>query len=96
MMTSRTVVAKSPLYKAAAFAGGLGLSMFSYPVHAAPSTIGGTVQGLYDTLLNTMKNGRILGQSGPSQSWSRSLLALAAISNCFGLLATLLGYLQPL
>jgi phospholipid transport system substrate-binding protein len=64
MMTSRTVVAKSSLYKAAAFAGGLGLSMFSYPVHAAPSTIGGTVQGLYDTLLNTMKNGRILGQSG--------------------------------
>jgi phospholipid transport system substrate-binding protein len=64
MMTSRTVVTKSPLYKAAAFAGGLGLSMFSYPVHAAPSSIGDTVQGLYDTLLNTMKNGRILGQSG--------------------------------
>jgi phospholipid transport system substrate-binding protein len=63
-MTSRMVTAKSPLYKAAAFAGGLGLSMFSYPVHAAPSAIGGTVQGLYDTLLNTMKNGRILGQSG--------------------------------
>ena len=64
MMTSRTVLAKSSFYKAAAFAGGLGLSMFSYPAHAAPSTIGDTVQGLYDTLLNTMRNGRILGQSG--------------------------------
>ena len=63
-MTSRTVLAKSSFYKAAAFAGGVGLSMFSYPTHAAPSTIGDTVQGLYDTLLNTMRNGRILGQSG--------------------------------
>ena len=63
-MTAPTVVAKSPLYKAAAFAGGLALSMFSYPVDAAPSSISDTVQGLYDALLNTMKNGRILGQSG--------------------------------
>jgi phospholipid transport system substrate-binding protein len=38
--------------------------MFSYPVHAAPASGGDTVQGLYDTLLGTMKNGRILGQSG--------------------------------
>jgi phospholipid transport system substrate-binding protein len=53
-----------PLWKAAAFAAGLGLSMLSYPVHAAPSSGGDTVQGLYDALLSTMKNGRILGQSG--------------------------------
>jgi phospholipid transport system substrate-binding protein len=52
------------LWKAAAFAAGLGLSMLSYPVHAAPSSGGDTVQGLYDALLSTMKNGRILGQSG--------------------------------
>ena len=52
------------MWKAAAFAAGLGLSMLSYPVHAAPSSGGDTVQGLYDALLSTMKNGRILGQSG--------------------------------
>jgi len=53
-----------PLWKAAAFAAGLGLSMLSYPVHAAPASSGDTVQGLYDALLGTMKNGRTLGQSG--------------------------------
>ncbi|HEY4859680.1 MAG TPA: ABC transporter substrate-binding protein [Xanthobacteraceae bacterium] len=52
------------MWKAAAFAAGLGLSMLSYPVHAAPSSGGDTVQGLYDALLSTMKNGWILGQSG--------------------------------
>jgi len=58
------IVSKLPLCKAVAFAAGLGLSMLSYPVHAAPTSGGDTVQGLYDALLNTMKNGRILGQSG--------------------------------
>ena len=53
-----------PWCKALAFAAGLGLSMLSYPVHAAPSSGGNTVQGLYDALLSTMKNGRTLGQSG--------------------------------
>ena len=52
-------VPKMPLYKAMAFAAGLGLSMLSYPLHAAPSSSGDTVQGLYDALL-----GRTLGQSG--------------------------------
>jgi phospholipid transport system substrate-binding protein len=33
-------------------------------VHAAPSSGGDTVKGLYDSLLSTMKNGRMLGQSG--------------------------------
>jgi phospholipid transport system substrate-binding protein len=47
-----------------AFAVGLALSAPSYPVHAAPSSGGDTVQGLYNALRSTMKNGRILGQSG--------------------------------
>src|SRR5271155_861493 len=55
---------KIPLRKAVAFAAGLALSALSYPVHAAPSGGGDTVQGLYNALLSTMKNGRILGQSG--------------------------------
>jgi len=57
-------VRKRPLWKGVAFAAGLGLSMLSHPVHAAPASGGDTVQGLYDALLNTMKNGRTLGQSG--------------------------------
>ena len=52
------------LPKAVAFAAGLGLSMLSHPLHAAPASGGDTVQGLYDALLHTMKNGRTLGQSG--------------------------------
>jgi phospholipid transport system substrate-binding protein len=63
-MTISSFVPKMPLCKAVAFAGGLGLSMLSYPVHAAATSGGDTVQGLYDALLGTMKNGRILGQSG--------------------------------
>ena len=55
---------KTPLRKAVAFAAGLGLSILSCPLHAAPASGGDTVQGLYDVLLSTMKNGRILGQSG--------------------------------
>jgi len=51
-------------WKAAALVSGIGLGMLSYPVHAAPSSGGDTVKGLYEVLLNTMKNGRILGQSG--------------------------------
>src|SRR6266704_1736374 len=38
--------------------------MAPYPGHAAPGGGGDTVQGLYDALLSTMKNGRTLGQSG--------------------------------
>ncbi len=58
------IVPRIPLWKAVAFAAGLGLSSLSYPVHAAATSGGDTVQGLYDALLSTMKNGRILGQSG--------------------------------
>src|SRR5689334_5806090 len=38
--------------------------MLSYPLHAAAVSGGDTVQGLYEVLLTTMKNGRTLGQSG--------------------------------
>ena len=55
---------RMPLRKAMAFAAGVGLSMLSYSLHAAPASSGDTVQGLYDALLSTMKNGRTLGQSG--------------------------------
>jgi phospholipid transport system substrate-binding protein len=55
---------KTTVWKAAALAAGFGLAMLSYPVQAAPTSGGDTVQGLYDVLLGTMKNGRTLGQSG--------------------------------
>ena len=57
-------VPKMPLWKAMAFAGGVVIGLFSDPLQAAPSSGGDTVQGLYDALLTTMKNGRTLGQSG--------------------------------
>jgi len=55
---------KARFLKAAAFAAGLGLATLPCAVHAAPASGGDTVRGLYDALLNTMKNGRTLGQSG--------------------------------
>jgi phospholipid transport system substrate-binding protein len=58
------IVPKTSLWKAVTLVAGLGLGVLSYPVHAAPASGGETVQGLYDALLNTMKNGRTLGQSG--------------------------------
>ncbi len=61
---SKSMPPRTTLWKAAALAAGFGLAMLSYPVHAAPASGGDTVQGLYDVLLGTMKNGRILGQSG--------------------------------
>ena len=42
----------------------MALAILSQPTFAAPANGSDTVQGLYDTLLNTMKNGRTLGQSG--------------------------------
>jgi phospholipid transport system substrate-binding protein len=59
-----TKQAHSPVIKAAALAVGLGIGLVSHPVFAAPASGGETVQGLYDALLNTMKNARALGQSG--------------------------------
>jgi hypothetical protein len=52
------------LWKAIAFAGGLVLGLYSDLLDAAPSSGGDTVQGRYDVLLSTMKNGRALGESG--------------------------------
>jgi phospholipid transport system substrate-binding protein len=60
----RPIVPKAGMLKALALAAGLGLGMVTYPVAAAPASGGDTVRGLYDALLNTMKNGRTLGQSG--------------------------------
>ena len=60
----KAILSKTLVWKAAALVGGLGHGVLSYPVHAAPASGGDTVQGLYDALLNTMKNGRTLGQSG--------------------------------
>ena len=45
-------------------AGLLALALLPRPIDAAPATGGNTVQGFYDVLLSTMKNGRTLGQSG--------------------------------
>jgi phospholipid transport system substrate-binding protein len=62
--TSKPTVPKTLACKAAALAIGVCIATLAYPVHAAPATGGDTVQGLYDALLGTMKNGRTLGQSG--------------------------------
>jgi phospholipid transport system substrate-binding protein len=59
-----TTLSKTLMWKAMALGAGLGLGMLSYPVHATPASGGDTVKGLYEVLLSTMKNGRILGQSG--------------------------------
>ena len=61
---SRSTVAKSRLSKALALTVALGLGTFSYTADAALGGGSGTVQGLYDALLSTMKNGRTLGGSG--------------------------------
>src|SRR5215469_2808336 len=55
---------KTPMWKAAAVAAGLGLAMLSAGADAASASGGDTVRGLYDALLGAMKNGRTLGQSG--------------------------------
>jgi phospholipid transport system substrate-binding protein len=63
-VTSKTIVPKTAVRKAAALATGLGIAILAYPAHAALTSGGDTVQGLYDALLGTMKSGRSLGQSG--------------------------------
>ena len=60
----KPIVLKTPMWKAAAIATVFGLAMVPYPARAAPGSGSDTVQGLYDALLSTMKNGRTLGQSG--------------------------------
>jgi phospholipid transport system substrate-binding protein len=63
-VASNSIVPKTAAWKAAALATGLGIATIAYPAHAAPASGGDTVQGLYDALLGTMRNGRTLGQSG--------------------------------
>ena len=50
--------------RAAALAVVMALAILPQPTFATPASSSETVQGLYDTLLSTMKNGRTLGQSG--------------------------------
>jgi phospholipid transport system substrate-binding protein len=57
-------VSKARLCKAMAFAAALVVGTASYTAHAASAGGSSTVQGLYDALLVTMKNGRTLGESG--------------------------------
>ena len=60
------MVLKTPVWKAVNLAAvlGLAMAMVLHPADAAPASGSDTVQGLYDVLLRTMKNGRTLGQSG--------------------------------
>ena len=60
----KPIVSKAPVWKAATLAVVLGLVMVPYPAAAASASGSDTVQGLYDVLLSTMKNGRTLGQGG--------------------------------
>jgi phospholipid transport system substrate-binding protein len=62
-VTRKPIIARTAAWKAVALATGLGLAMLAYSAQAT-TTGGDTVQGLYDALLGTMKNGRTLGQSG--------------------------------
>src|SRR5262249_54502741 len=62
--SKQPILRATAIRKALALCAGIGLGILSFPVHAAPASGGDTVQGLYDVLLNTMKNGRTLGQSG--------------------------------
>jgi phospholipid transport system substrate-binding protein len=55
---------KMRAHRAAGFAVVMAVAVLPQPIFAAPASGSDTVQGLYDTLLSTMKNGRTLGQSG--------------------------------
>jgi phospholipid transport system substrate-binding protein len=61
---NKPIVLRTPARKVASLAVMLALAMLPQPLYAMPSSGGDTVQGLYDALLSTMKNGRTLGQSG--------------------------------
>jgi len=63
-VTGKPIAPKTTAWKAAALATGLGIAMLANPAHAAPTSGGDTVQGLYDELLDTMKSDRSLGQTG--------------------------------
>jgi phospholipid transport system substrate-binding protein len=60
----KPILPKTPERKTVGLALMLALAMLPFRAHATPPSGGDTVQGLYDALLSTMKNGRTLGQSG--------------------------------
>src|SRR5258708_1799558 len=57
-------VLKAPAGKALCLGVLAALAILSCRADAMPANSGNTVQGFYDALLNTMKSGRTLGQSG--------------------------------
>ena len=59
-----SIARKRPVRLALCVVAILGAAALPQAGHTAPASGGDTVQGLYDALLGTMKNGRILGQSG--------------------------------
>ncbi len=61
---SKPPLSKARALRAAGLAVAMALAALSQPTSAASASGSDTVQGLYDTLLSTMKNGRTLGQSG--------------------------------
>src|SRR5207245_3902659 len=61
---SRWIVTGRSAPRAACLAFALCLTALAAAVNAMSASGGDTVQGLYDALLSTMKNGRTLGQSG--------------------------------
>ena len=61
---SKSVLSTIRVRKAAGLAVMMALAALSEPTFAASASGSDTVQGLYDALLSTMKNGRTLGQSG--------------------------------
>ena len=61
---SKPVLSTIRVRKAAGLAVMMALAALSEPTFAASASGSDTVQGLYDTLVSTMKNGRTLGQSG--------------------------------
>jgi phospholipid transport system substrate-binding protein len=61
---SKPTLSTTRTHKAAGLAVVMALAMLPQAGFAAPASGSATVQGLYDTLLSTMKNGRTLGESG--------------------------------
>ena len=60
----RPMIFKKPARKAVGLSMLLALLTPSYRADSMPADGGNTVQGFYDALLSTMKNGRALGQNG--------------------------------
>ena len=60
----KPIVWKAPTRKAAGIVLLLASAILPRPADAAPANSGNTIQGFYDALLSTMKNGRALGKGG--------------------------------